>query len=249
MMMHSQTTDTFFDGRIRIKQDTSGYRFSIDAIVLAYHTDTHAGERVLDLGTGCGIIPLILAYRNPDIHIYGIEIQNELADLALSNVSANHMQNRITVLCRDMRELKPRMIGGPADVIVCNPPYRKPNSGRLNPDPQRAVARHEIKVNLIDVLKTVRRMLRTAGRFVAVYTAERSVELISQMRSEGIEPKFIRAIHSQMNASAKLILVVGIKGARSGAKIGPPLIIYDADGQYSAEIQKMFIPEDVDSEF
>ena len=238
------TTDTFFNGRLCVKQAAAGYRFSIDAIVLAHLTDTHAGEKVLDLGTGCGIIPLILAYRNPDICVYGIEIQNELADLAVSNVSANHMQNRITVLCKDMRDLKPRMIGGPADVIVCNPPYRKPNSGRLNPDPQRAVARHEIKVSLIDVLQTARSMLRTAGRFVTVYTAERSAELISQMRLEGIEPKFIRAIHSRIDTDAKLILVVGIKGAQPGTKIGPPLIIYDANGQYSAEIQKMFIPED-----
>ena len=242
--MHSLTTDTFFNGKLHITQDAAGYRFSLDAIVLAHHTDTHAGESVLDLGTGCGIVALILAYRNPDIRVYGVEIQDELADLAVSNVVANHMQNRITVLCRDMRDLKPRMIGGPVDVIVCNPPYRKPNSGRLNPDPQRAVARHEIKVSLIDVLGTVRCMLRTAGRFVAVYTAERSAELLSQMRLEGIEPKFIRAIHSQIDAAAKLILVVGIKGARSGTKIGPPLIIYDADGQYSAEIQKMFGPED-----
>jgi tRNA1Val (adenine37-N6)-methyltransferase len=106
------------------------------------------------------------------------------------------------------------------------------------------VARHEIKVSLIDVLQTVRRMLRTAGRFVTVYTAERSAELLAQMRLEGIEPKFIRTIHSQVDAAAKLILVVGIKGARPGTKIGPPLIIYDANGQYSAEIQTMFNPEE-----
>jgi tRNA1Val (adenine37-N6)-methyltransferase len=185
-----------------------------------------------------------LTYRNPDIHVYGIEIQNELANLAASNVDANHMRNRITVLCRDMRNLKPDMIGGPVDVIVCNPPYRKPNSGRLNPDPQRAVARHEIKVSLIDVLQTVRCMLRTAGRFVTIYTAQRSAELLSQMRLGGIEPKFIRTIHSQLDAAAKLILVVGVKGARSGTKIGPPLIIYNADGQYAAEVEKMFKPED-----
>ncbi len=242
--MHALTTDAFLDGRLLIKQGAGGYRFSIDAVVLAHLTDTHAGETILDLGTGCGIIPLILAYRNPDICVYGIEIQDELADLAISNVSANRMQNRITVLCQDMRDLMPRMVGGPADVIVCNPPYRKPNSGRLNPNPQKAVARHEIKVSLIDVLQTVRRMLRTAGRFVTVYTAERSAELLAQMRLDGIEPKFIRAIHSQIDAAAKLILVVGIKGARPGTKIGPPLIIYDSNGQYSAEIQTMFNPEE-----
>jgi tRNA1Val (adenine37-N6)-methyltransferase len=242
--MNSLTTDTFFNGKLHLKQDASGYRYSIDAIVLAHLAETHAGEKILDLGTGCGIIPLIMAYRNSDISVYGVEIQDELADLAVSNVSANHMQDRITVLCRDMRELKPDMIGGPADVIVCNPPYRKPNSGRLNPNLQRAVARHEIKVSLIDILQTVRCMLRTAGRFVAVYTAERSAELLFQMRLDGIEPKFIRVIHSQIDSAAKLILVVGIKGARPGTKIGPPLIIYDANGQYSAEVQKMFTPED-----
>ena len=242
--MPSLTTDTFFNGKLNIRQDASGYRFSIDAVVLAHHTDLRAGERLLDLGAGCGIIPLILAYRHPDIRAYAVEIQAELADLAAENVSANHMQDRITVLCRDMRELKPDMIGGPVDVIVCNPPYRKPNSGRINPDSQRAVARHEIKVNLNDVLQTARCMLQTSGRFVTVYTAERSAELLSQMRLGGIEPKFIRTIHSRMNAAAKLILVIGMKGAKPGTKIGPPLLIYNTDGQYSAEMQNMFTPED-----
>jgi tRNA1Val (adenine37-N6)-methyltransferase len=107
---------------------------------------------------------------------------------------------------------------------------------------QRAIARHELKVNLADVLLTVRRMLRTAGRFVTVYAAERIVELLSQMRTEGIEPKFMRAIHSQLDTEAKLILVDGVKGARSGVRLGPPLIIYDANGEYSKEVQRMFTP-------
>jgi tRNA1Val (adenine37-N6)-methyltransferase len=240
--MKLRTTDTFFNGKLHVTQDASGYRFSIDAIMLASQTDVRAGERVLDLGTGCGIIPLILAYRHPNIRVYGIEIQNDLTKLAVANVNENSMQDRITLICRDMRELKPDLIGGPVDVIVCNPPYRKPNSGRLNPDPQRAVARHELKVSLTDVLQTVRCMLRTAGRFVTIYTAERTAELLSQMRLDGIEPKFVRLIHSQADADAKLILVSGIKGARPGVKIGPPLIIYNAAGDYSAEVQKMFIP-------
>jgi tRNA1Val (adenine37-N6)-methyltransferase len=236
------TADTFFNGKLHVAQGASGYRFSIDAILLASHTDVRAGERLLDLGTGCGIIPLILAYRHPDIRVYGIEIQNDLADLAVANVNENSMQDRITLICRDMRELKPDLIAGPVDVIVCNPPYRKPNSGRLNPNPQKAVARHELKVSLTDVLRTVRCMLRTAGRFVTIYTAERAAELISQMRLHGIEPKFLRLIHSQVDADAKLILVSGKKGARPGVKIGPPLIIYNAAGDYSAEVEKMFTP-------
>lgn len=240
--MHKQTADTFFDGKLHIKQAASGYRFSLDAVLLACHAGPRADERLLDLGTGCGIIPLILTYRNPNITAFGIEIQEDLAELAILNVKANHMQNRIMVLRQDMRDLKPDMIGGPVDLVICNPPYRKPNSGRLNPDAQRAIARHELKVSLADVLQTARRMLRTAGRFVTIYTAERIVELLSQMRTEGVEPKFMRSIHSQLDTEAKLILVDGVKGAQPGVRLGPPLIIYDTDGEYSKEVQGMFVP-------
>jgi tRNA1Val (adenine37-N6)-methyltransferase len=233
-------TDTFFGGKLLIRQEAAGYRFSIDAVLLAHHTRPRAGERLLDLGTGCGIIPLILAYRNPDITAIGIEIQNELADLAISNVNANHMQNRIMVLRLDMRNLKPAMIGGAADVVVCNPPYRSSNSGRLNPDTQRAIARHELKVSLIDVLETAHRVLRTAGRFFIIYPAQRLAELLSQMHLAGIEPKFMRAIHSRLKEEAKLILVAGTKGARAGTTIGPPLIIYAKDGEYTQEVRQMF---------
>lgn len=240
--MHKPTADTFFNGKLRIKQDPAGYRFSIDAVLLAFHTKPRSDERVLDLGTGCGIIPLILAYRHPDITAFGVEIQDELARMATSNVNANKLQDQISVLCRDMRELKPDLIGGPVDLVVCNPPYHTPNSGRLNPDPQRAIARHELKVNLNDVLQTAKRMLRTAGRFVTIYTAERIAELFIQMRSHGIEPKFMRTIHAQLAAEAKLILVAGTKGAQPGIRVDPPLIIYDSSGAYSQEVQGMFMP-------
>jgi tRNA1Val (adenine37-N6)-methyltransferase len=210
--------------------------------LLAGYAGSLADERLVDLGTGCGIIPLILAFRNPNIVAFAIEIQQDLAALANSNVAANHMQHRITVLRQDMRDLKPEMIGGPVEVVVCNPPYRKPGSGRLNPDAQRAIARHELKVSLSDVLQTARRMLRTTGRFMTIYTAERVVELLAQMRREGIEPKFMRSIHSQPDMEAKLVLVEGIKGARPATRIGPPLIIYDTKGCYSREVQAMFMP-------
>ena len=240
--MDTLTTDAFFDGRLRIKQAASGYRFSLDAVLLAWHARPRADERILDLGTGCGIIPLILTYRNPSITAFGVEIQQELAELAISNVGANRMQGRITVLRQDMRDLKPDMIGGPVDLVVCNPPFRKPDSGRVNPDSQRAIARHELKASLADVLQAVRRMLRTAGRFVTIYTAERTVELFCQMRAAGVEPKFMRLIHSRLDTEAKLILVDGVKGARSGIRLGPPLIVYDTNGEYSKEVQEMFTP-------
>ena len=237
--MKTLTTDTFFNGRLQVKQNRSGYRFSIDAVLLASHIRLRPGDKVLDLGTGCGIIPLILACQHKKIKIYGIEIQKELAEIALGNVKKNHMEDQITILCCDMKELKHDMVSGPVDLIVCNPPYRKAMSGRVNPDQQKAVARHEIKVNLNDVIETARRMLQTSGRFVMIYPAQRMIDMLTQMRSKGIEPKFFRMIYSDSSSEAKLILVEGIKGGRPGTKIGPPLLIYQKDGSYTDEVKRM----------
>ena len=240
--MESKTTDTFLNGCIKVSQNRSGYRFSIDSILLASNAGPRPGDKVLDLGTGCGIIPLILAYREPNLKIFGIELQKELADIAASNVKENQMDGSITIICKDIKELKNDMISGPVDLVVSNPPYRKAESGRINPDAQRAVARHEIKVSLNDITATVRRVLLTAGRFVTIYSAERITDLLTHLRSAGIEPKFLRMIHSGVKTEAKLVLVEGIKGGRPGVKIGPPLIIYDEKGAYTQEVEKMFLP-------
>ena len=240
--MNQQTTDNFFNGKLLVHQDPCGYRFSIDAILLASHARPRAKERVLDLGTGCGIIPLILAFRHPNVTAIGIEIQKELAQMAIANVEANHLQNQIRVLCQDMRTLTPDAIGGPVDLVVCNPPFHKPKSGRINPDRQRAIARHELKITLADILQTAKRMLRPAGRFVTIYTAERLTDLFVQMRAHGIEPKTMRAVHGQLAAEARLILVSGTKGAQPGTRLQPPVVIYDSKGVYSQEILQMFEP-------
>ncbi len=240
--MKDFSTDTFFNGKIKVKQNRSGYRFSIDAVLLAYHAGKCPGGRILDLGTGCGIIPLIMAYRNPKLTVYGIEVQKELADIATINVKSNNMENQIAIFCRDMKELNCDMISGPVDMVVSNPPYRKVLSGRMNPDQQRAVARHEIKATLFDVIETARRMLLTSGKIVMVYSSDRLTDIITQMRSFNIEPKFLRTIHSNGNSEAKLILVEGIKGGRPGATIASPLIIYRKDGSYTSEVKQMFMP-------
>lgn len=240
--MNLLTADTFFNGRIRVKQNRAGYRFSIDAVLIAGQTIPSPDDTVLDLGTGCGIIPLILAYRHPKIKVYGIEVQQQLADLAIINVEENRMKDRITIHCMDMKKLKHDMMSGPVDLVVSNPPYRKAESGRINPDQQRAVARHEIKATLSDVVETAQRMLRTAGRFVTVYPAERMADILIQMRSAGLEPKSLRTVHSDRHTDAKLIIVEGKKGGRPGLKIGSPVIIYRKDGSYTEEVQEMFKP-------
>ena len=236
------TTDTFFNGKIQVTQNRAGYRFSIDAVLLAFHARPQPGGKVLDLGAGCGIVSLIMAVRAPEIRIFAVELQPELSGLAEANVNQNQLRDRIQVLHTDLRLLKPKMTDGPADLIVCNPPYRRPGSGRLNPAEQRAVARHEIKVTLSDILETTRRMLRTAGRFVTIYAVERLTEIMVRMRNEHIEPKFVRMIHSMQDSDAKLVLIEGVKGGKPGLKVVHPLIIYDKNGDYTAEVKAMFEP-------
>lgn len=233
--------DTFFKGRIKVRQNPDGYRFSIDTVLLTSHIQPRPGEKVLDLGTGCGIIPITLACRNPGITIVGVEIQKELAALAEENVRGNHMEDRINILCMDMKSLTHDVISGPVDLIVSNPPYRKANSGRINPNNQRAVARHEIKITLNDIVEIARSMLRTAGRFITIYPAERMTDILTFMRNANLEPKLLCMIHSYKDTEAKLFIVEGVKGGRPGIKIVPPLVIYRDKNVYSDEVEEMFL--------
>ncbi len=238
--MSVYTTDTFFNGQVSVKQHRQGYRFSIDAVLLAHLAGVRPGERIVDLGTGCGIVSLLLACQYPDIRLYGVEIQPELALAARDNVSVNHMQDQISILEGDMKTITAGSVGGPVDLVISNPPYRKSGSGRINPDSQKALARHEIHVTLEEVVKTARRLLRTAGRFVVVYPAERLADLLTRMRGAGIEPKWLCMIHSGRKTSAKLMVMEGVKGGQPGMKIVPPLFIYREDGTYTPAVEKMF---------
>lgn len=236
------SSDTFFNGCIRIRQSRSGYRYSIDAVLLASYSRVKFDDTIIDLGTGCGIIPIILAYRHPEVKIYGIEIQKELAELARRNVEENRMANRIHILCGDMKNPIPEAVPKPANLVISNPPYRMVGSGRMNPNQQRATARHEISVTLVEIVETARRILEKSGRFVMIYPAERTAGVLNALRKASIEPKFLQTVHSYADTDAKLILVEGIKGGRQGMKISPPLIIYKKDGRYTDTVQKMFEP-------
>ena len=236
------TEDCFFNGAIRIRQQRNGYRFSIDALLAASGVEPKAGDTVLDLGTGCGIIPLILGFRYTDLRIVGVEIQKELAELARFNCRQNGLEDRFDIIHTDMRELHPTRFERPVDWVVCNPPYRRPSSGRMNPDMQRAVARHEIQVNLAQIVKTATKMLAIGGRLVMIYPAERLAEIVNEMRSCKIEPKSMQPIYSRMDENAKLVLIKGIKGGRPGLVVKPPLYIYDTNGSYSARVEALMQP-------
>jgi tRNA1Val (adenine37-N6)-methyltransferase len=240
--MQPLTRDTFFNGGIRLKQPRLGYRFSIDAVILAGGLRPRTGDTVVDLGTGCGVIPLILAFRHCGVRVWGVELQEPLAALAAENVCSNEMSPQVTILRADLRDIGTDAFGGPVDWVISNPPYRRGRSGRVNPEPERALARHEIAMTLTDLVAAARRLLKTGGRFVAVYPAERTTDLLFQMRSERIEPKCLRSIHSGRQSKARLVLVEGVKNGRPGVTVAPSLVIYNENGSYSEELQTLFAP-------
>lgn len=238
-MKDAKTLDSMFGGRIKVVQDAAGYRFSIDAVVLAHHIRPKATDTVIDLGTGCGIIPLILAYRESSANIIGVEIQKELAEMADKNVRLNNMEDLITIYHKDLKELKGALPAGSIDLVCSNPPYRKTGSGRVNPNSQRAIARHEIKTRLHDILETSAFFLKKVGRIIIIYPAERLTDLLYGMREFSLEPKLLRVVYSYVDSEAKLVILEGRKGGRPGMKIQHPLIIYNRDGSYTREVGVM----------
>lgn len=242
MSKASLTTNAFLNGQIQIVQSRDGYRYSLDAVLLAAAVRPKAGDTIVDLGTGCAIIPLILAYRFKGIHVTAVELQGELAAMAVSNVAANHMQDRITVLKDDVRQLKIAQVGGPVDWVISNPPFYPSGSGRINPDDQKALARHEIHLNLAELLQSARRLLRTGGQFATIYPSERIATLLCKMSTAGIEPKWMQFIHSTITDAAKLVLVRGVMAGKPGLKVERPLVICQSDGSYTSEVQAMMMP-------
>ena len=217
-----ESIDEFMDGRLKLIQSRNGYRFSIDAVLLAEFVSIKKGEKVVDLGTGCGIIPLVLLLTRPVRYVFGLEIQEGLARQTNRNALLNGFSRKMCVIRADIRHLP--LTPGSVDVVVCNPPYRKKESGRINPDQQRAIARHEISASLDDILNAARHILRSEGRLAMIYPAERLADLMVKMRRSGMEPKRVRIIYPGMESEAKLAMVEATLGGRSGLKILPPLM-------------------------
>ncbi|MCD6138649.1 MAG: tRNA1(Val) (adenine(37)-N6)-methyltransferase [Deltaproteobacteria bacterium] len=239
MIDDQRTTDTLFRGQVRLTQKRKGYRFSIDALILAHYISLKDTDIAVELGTGCGIIPIILAHRSSSVRFYGIEIQKDLAELAVKNVELNHLEDRITILHRDMKDWRSYLEPGVADLVFSNPPYRRFISGRISPDAERAVARHEIKVGLFDLVSIAANILRPSGRLVFIHSAERATDLIVEMRASQLEPKRMRLVHARNNLNAELVLIEGVKYGRPGLRISSPLFLYRADGSYTQEMTEI----------
>jgi tRNA1Val (adenine37-N6)-methyltransferase len=217
-----ESIDEFMDGRLKLIQSRKGYRFSIDAILLSEFVSLRRGDIIMDLGTGCGIIPLVILLKGIIGYAYGLEVQPELANQAIRNARLNGFEKNLCVIQGDIRQ--PPLRWSSADVVICNPPYRPKKSGRINPDPQRAIARHEIRASLDDILDTARRLLKPKGRLAMIYPASRLVDIMVRMRGLNLEPKRIRVIYPDLESEAKLVLIEAASDARGGIKLMRPLI-------------------------
>jgi len=235
-----ETLDTLFGGRLRVLQKKSGYRFSMDALLLAQFAEPRPQDRIIDLGTGCGVMPLIIAFRQKTGKITGVEIQPSLADLARRNAALNRLSTRIKILEKDLRNLAGKAWKGNFELVLSNPPYRKVGAGRVNPRLEKALARHEFKATLQDVLLAAQYLLKEKGRLAMIYPASRAAELIQEMRQIHLEPKRLQFVHSHLKEEARLMMVEGFKEGRAQVRVLPPLILYDSVGNYTPEAQQFF---------
>ena len=217
-----ESVDHFMGGRLKVIQSKDGYRFSIDAILLSEFVTIRAGEVVVDLGTGCGIIPLVLLLTKPVGHVFGLEIQKELASQAARNAALNGFKTLMEVIIGDIKN--PPMAMKRADVVICNPPYRQAKSGRINPDPRRAVARHELLASVDDILMAAAGLLRKKGRLALVYPSVRLTEILVRMRRFGLEPKRLRLNYPTLKSNAELALIEASLGGKPGMEVSSPLL-------------------------
>lgn len=222
---------------LKIIQNPNWFCFGIDAVLLSDFADIKFNEEVIDLGTGTGIIPLLLAVKSPAKHIDGIEIQTDVCYMAQRSVVLNKLENKINIMCGNLVGFKTEK---QYDTVVCNPPYKTADTGMVNPEDKLKISRHEICCNLHEVVKTASRILKPLGKFCMIHRPERLVDIIWEMRSQKLEPKRIRFVHSYADKPPVMVLIEGRKCSKPYIKAEPPLVIYNSDGSYTDEVFKIY---------
>ncbi|MDA3903958.1 MAG: tRNA1(Val) (adenine(37)-N6)-methyltransferase [Desulfuromusa sp.] len=238
-----ETLDTLSIGNLQLLQAENGYRYSLDPILLARFVKIKKGTRVVDLGTGAGILPLLLARLSDAAEFIGVELQTELAARAERNVELNFLQGRVRIMREDIRNIRDIFPVNCVDLVVSNPPYRQPDSGRIASNDERAIARHELSGGLTDFVAAASWLLKNGGHFAVIYLAERLPELMNGMVIAGIEPKRLRMIHPRQGEAAKMVLLEGRKDGRPGLLVEKPLYIYKDSVEvrdYTEEVLRMY---------
>ncbi len=241
--VYETTRDSIsFHGKtVKIKQRREGYRFAIDAVLLSDFAKIRPKDKdVIDLGTGSGIIALLIAKCFPNIKITGVELQKGLFELAKENVRLNRLEERVYIENIAIKDIKKRFKAEGFDAVVTNPPYRRFKSGRINPAEEKAIARHEIKTSLEEIIKISSYLLKVKGSLFLIHLPERLAELLYLLKEYKIEPKRMRLVYSRDGEDAAFVLIEGVKAGREGMTIEKPLYIYNKSREYTDEVKSIY---------
>ncbi len=225
---------------LKIIQDTGRFCFGMDAVLLSGFANAKPGEKVLDMGTGTGILPLLMSAKTEAEHFSALEIQPESADMARRSVAMNSLEEKIDIVTGDIKEAS-RVFGKASfDVVTVNPPYMTAGHGEKNPEDAKAIARHEILCTLEDVVREAAAVLKTNGRIYMVHKPFRLAEIISVMQKYRLEPKELRVVYPYVDKEPNMVLIAAVKGGKSGINVDRPLIIYKEKDVYTDEIKEKY---------
>lgn len=239
-LMENERVDDLQRNGYRIIQKTDGFCFGMDAVLLSGFACVKPGEKAIDLGTGTGIIPLLLEAKHDGDHYTGLEIQEQMADMARRSVSLNHLEEKIDIVTGDIKEAS-RLFGAASfDVVTSNPPYMAGAHGLKNPTLPKAVSRHEVLCTLDDVVREAAKLLRPGGRFYLVHRPHRLIEIITAMTKYKLEPKRMKMVHPFVDKEANMVLIEAVRGGRSMIKVEAPIVVYKEQGVYTDEIYDIY---------
>lgn len=224
----------------KIIQNEKTFCFGMDAVLLSGYACVKEGERVLDLGTGTGIIPILLAGKTRGRHFTGLEIQHTSAEMALRSVAYNHLEDRIAIVEGDIREADKYFAPASFDVVTSNPPYMTGRHGLVNPDEAKAIARHEICCTLEELIAQAARLLRVGGRFYLVHRPFRLAEIISKLVEYKLEPKRMKLVYPFVDKEPNMVLIEALCGGKPRITVEKPLIVYREPGVYTDEIYDIY---------
>lgn len=223
-----------------IIQNPEKFCFGMDAVLLSGYTKVKQGEKALDLGTGTGIIPILLEAKTNGEHYTGLEIQEESADMARRSVAYNHLENKIDIVTGDIKGASKIFEAASFDVITTNPPYMTGNHGLVNPDQPKAIARHEIFCSLEDVIREGSKLLKVNGRFYMVHRPFRLAEIMTTLAKYKLEPKRMQLVYPFVDKEPNMVLIEALKGGKPRITVEKPLIVYKEPGKYTDEIYDIY---------
>ncbi len=236
----SERLDDLQRNGYKIIQNPEKFCFGMDAVLLSGFASAPEGGRVLDLGTGTGIIPILMAAKTPARELIGLEIQEESADMAQRSVILNDLQSKVKIVHGDIKEAGEIFDAASFDVVTSNPPYMIGGHGLKNPDGPKAIARHEVLCDLEDVVKAAARCLKSGGKFYMVHRPFRLAEIMVLMHEYKVEPKRMQLVYPYADKEPNMVLIEGARGGRSRLTVEKPLIIYEAPGKYTPEIYDIY---------